>query len=798
MNYVTSYNVLCDGDNLSDHLPVSMSLNMPVSHTSNVVKSGIKLKWHEASHENLINYKEYINNMLENIALPKDVLLCKNVNCKLHTKDIEQLHNDIISICLSAALQYIPVTKCNNSTNTKSHIIPGWNEHVKSVYEQALFWHSMWKQNNCPKSGTLFEIRNMTRRKYHSAVKIAKQNADNYRANKMAISVLSNNKRDFWKEVNKVKQSNKKLSVNTIDDVICENEIANLFAKKYEDLYTSVSYDGVEMSKLIKDINIGIEHDYNSIEYTNIFTCLDIKNAIKHLKCSKNDGETGFTSDHIIHGTEKLFTMLTLLFNCMLCHGYVPKGLQIGNIIPIPKNKRKSLNNSDNYRAIALSSIFGKVLDWIFLHKFDNIFKTSDLQFGFKAKHSTTQCTFVVNETVQYYNNKNTSVHVVLLDATKAFDRVNYVKLFKLLIHRKLPSIIIRFLLNMYTHGKLRVKWNNCKSYDFDVKNGVKQGGVLSPILFGIYVDELLGRLSKSGFGCHIGNKFMGAVAYADDITLLAPTKHAMLQLLNIADNFATDYDVKFNATKTVHIVFGEQFTENNKISFRGEVIKQVSNDKHLGNIIGTENINKTIVRSAINDFMIRFNEVLCLFNYINFDIKYSLLKTYCMPLYGSQLWDYDSNFVNEFFVTWRKCLRKLLNLPYTTHCNLLPGICNDFPVEVQLYLRLVKFVNSCLVVDNSSVSLCIKLALQGSGSSLSSSISYLSYKYSIDKNMFNDNINFIKKIIKNAVNVKEDVCKKCTQIRELLGIKDDFTQNRFCDMTLNEINDLINFLCTD
>ena len=168
------------------------------------------------------------------------------------------------------------------------------------------------------------------------------------------------------------------------------------------------------------------------------------------------------------------------------------------------------------------------------------------------------------------------------------------------------------------------------------------------------------------------------------------------------------------------------------------------------------------------------------------------------MPLYGSQLWDYDSNFVNEFFVTWRKCLRKLLNLPYTTHCNLLPGICNDFPVEVQLYLRLVKFVNSCLVVDNSSVSLCIKLALQGSGSSLSSSISYLSYKYSIDKNMFNDNINFIKKIIKNAVNVKEDVCKKCTQIRELLGIKDDFTQNRFCDMTLNEINDLINLLCTD
>ena len=67
-----------------------------------------------------------------------------------------------------------------------------------------------------------------------------------------------------------------------------------------------------------------------------------------------------------------------------------------------------------------------------------------------------------------------------------------------------------------------------CHSETFNISNDVKQGGVLSPVIFGIYLDELLLKLKKSGIGCHIGNIFTGALAYADDVVLLAPTKHAM------------------------------------------------------------------------------------------------------------------------------------------------------------------------------------------------------------------------------------------------------------------------------
>ncbi len=80
------------------------------------------------------------------------------------------------------------------------------------------------------------------------------------------------------------------------------------------------------------------------------------------------------------------------------------------------------LCNSDNYRAIALSSIIGKILDWVILIKECHLPKSSNLQFCFKNNLSKTQCTFCMMETVNYHNFNRSNVYVLLLDATKAFD----------------------------------------------------------------------------------------------------------------------------------------------------------------------------------------------------------------------------------------------------------------------------------------------------------------------------------------------------------------------------------------
>ena len=81
----------------------------------------------------------------------------------------------------------------------------------------------------------------------------------------------------------------------------------------------------------------------------------------------------------------------------------------------------------------------------------------------------------------------------------------------------------------------------------FTMENGVKQGGVISPIFFSRYIDPLLLQLCNSGYGCHLNGVYMGALPYADDIMLIAPSIGGLNEMLKLCDNYATVYNVIFN-----------------------------------------------------------------------------------------------------------------------------------------------------------------------------------------------------------------------------------------------------------
>ena len=102
--------------------------------------------------------------------------------------------------------------------------------------------------------------------------------------------------------------------------------------------------------------------------------------------------------------------------------------------------------------------------------------ETSHLQFAYKESYSTSLCSYLVTETIQYYQTRGSNVYMLLLDATKAFDRVKYSKLFNLLIERDICPLIIRLLLNMYLISTAVVSWNGVNSDQFKLCNGVKQG----------------------------------------------------------------------------------------------------------------------------------------------------------------------------------------------------------------------------------------------------------------------------------------------------------------------------------
>ena len=96
----------------------------------------------------------------------------------------------------------------------------------------------------------------------------------------------------------------------------------------------------------------------------------------------------------------------------------------------------------------------------------------------------------------------------------------------------------------------MQVKWGSCLSAPFSVGNGVRQGGLLSPALFNLYMDELSVKLSKCMTGCMIGNSLVNHFMYADDLAIVSPSSAGFQQLLNICTEYGVKYDVKYNCLR--------------------------------------------------------------------------------------------------------------------------------------------------------------------------------------------------------------------------------------------------------
>ena len=321
-------------------------------------------------------------------------------------------------------------------------------------------------------------------------------------------------------------------------------------------------------------------------------------------------------------------------------------------------------------------------------------------------------------------------VHVMLLDASKAFDCVHYVILFERLLQKGLCPLVTRALLYMHVAQRVDVRWNSSKSESFSVSNGVKQGGILSPVLFTIYTDIMLTKLRDCGVGCYIGNVFCGALAYADDIVILAPNKSALITMLNVARVCADSLRLRFNGAKSQYLVFrssGSDLSQcQNAIDFCGVHVSETPEGIHLGNLLGPLSRIHSVTK-AVSDLYMRTNVLLSRFKFCSPDVRYKLFKSQCVIVYGSPLWDFDTTVVADFSIAWRKCVRRVWGLPNRTHCNLLPGVCNDRDIKFQLLCRSMNFIRKACSTHNEVLRLCPKLVLCGSGSALSNSMSHIS-----------------------------------------------------------------------
>ena len=147
-----------------------------------------------------------------------------------------------------------------------------------------------------------------------------------------------------------------------------------------------------------------------------------------------------------------------------------------------------------------------------------------------------------------YYHHRGGRVHACFLDASKAFDKVKFDKMFAKVIDKGLPAIVVRALVYAYEEQEAWVKLAGKVSTKFRITNGTRQGSVLSPYLFAAgYLDELITRIRKLGLGCHIAGVWLGCCSYADDLALLAPNRDVLQKMVKICEQFGIEHNIVFS-----------------------------------------------------------------------------------------------------------------------------------------------------------------------------------------------------------------------------------------------------------
>jgi len=209
------------------------------------------------------------------------------------------------------------------------------------------------------------------------------------------------------------------------------------------------------------------------------------------------------------------------------------------------------------------------------------------------------------------------------------------------------------------------VRWQSSHSACFNIANGVRQGGVLSPFLFRVYIRELINSVVKSKIGCYIAGVCVNLLAYADNIVLLSPSWHGLQKLLNVIEKAATAADMSFNTNKTVCMVANTYVkskivcTSFPQLSLANCKLPFISQFKYLGHIIENTFCDNNDINIEIKSLFVRANVLIRRFLYGSRQVKLRLFKSYCFCFYDIALWEYfHSIALNKLASAYTKCLK--------------------------------------------------------------------------------------------------------------------------------------------
>jgi hypothetical protein len=368
------------------------------------------------------------------------------------------------------------------------------------------------------------------------------------------------------------------------------------------------------------------------------------------------------------HGGEELARKILQLCNKIWETGEVPKDWQEGIIIPLPK--KGDLKDCNNWRGITLLSVPGKVMASILLDRIkgavDGLLRQQ--QAGFRQGRSCCDQIFALRQIIEKASALDSKLLVNFIDFKKAFDCIHRTSVWSILRCYGIPDKIIEIIKSFYKDSRCAVRADGQVGEWFQIVTGVRQGCVLSPLLFLLVMDWILKRAADNGT-CGLeweDGQRLADLDFADDIALLENSWTGMVELTSRVEKEAETIGLRINADKTKLMVIGE-CGETRRVQAGGKAIEEVEEFCYLGSVIAKDGSCDKDIKTRLgkaNSIFGRLNNI-WRNKRLNYKIKIRLYEALVMTtlLYGAETWPMTVVNMKRLEAAHHRWQRKILGI---------------------------------------------------------------------------------------------------------------------------------------
>lgn len=284
----------------------------------------------------------------------------------------------------------------------------------------------------------------------------------------------------------------------------------------------------------------------------------------------------------------------------------------------------------------------------------------------------TREALFSLNVLTQRCRDMNVDVFACFIDYKKAFDCVTHQKIINILKSTGIDAQDLKIISGLYGQQTATVKVEGCTSEEIAIRRGVRQGCVLSPLLFNLYSATVFNEaLENTRAGIKINGNIIKNIRYADDTVIMASSISELQSLMDLIVKHSEDFGLYMNTSKTKLLVFLKT-PRPATLKLHGETIAQVSSLKYLGSLVNQQCDPKLEIRSRIAQARITLNNMKTLLanRNLSLELRIRILRCYVFPvlLYGCESWTIDATTEKRIEAFEMYAYRRMLRISWTEH----------------------------------------------------------------------------------------------------------------------------------